>query len=541
MPPVTNKAEVIKEAIKNEYQKCALDPVYFMQKYIKIQHPVRGTIPLDPYPFQRDALNFFAENRFTLILKSRQMGITTLIAAYSLWLMIFNKDKNVLVISIKQETSKEIITKVRFANDRLPSWLKRSADEDNKLSLRLDNGSQIAAVSAAADAARSKAISLLILDEAAFIDDIEEIWKSAYNTLSTGGRSIVLSTPNGVGNWFHQKWVEAEKKKNDFRTMRLMWSLHPERNQSWRDEQTKQLGIKGASQECDCSFISSGNNVIDLNILSDYEENKIREPKELRRNNSLWIFDYPDPHKDYIVCADCARGDGSDYSAAHVLDIDTLEQVAEFQDQIPTDEFGDLLVSIATEYNDALLVVERENIGWAVLQTIVDRQYKNTFYSSNDLKIIEIHRQMTNRFYSEEKKVLPGFSTTIKTRPLIVSKLEAYFRSKEVDIRSIRLINELKTFIWDNNKAQAAPNYNDDLIMSLGIGLWVRDTAIRLRQEGVLLTKAMLGKLDKSTGNINISPGKMIHSTRQFGNDGREQWYMKTGRNNETEKIDWLL
>jgi len=527
----------LRDVIKNEYQKCFLDPVYFMKKYIKIQHPHRGTIPLDPYEFQKNALEFFSDNRFTLILKSRQMGITTLISAYALWLMIFNNDKNVLVISIKQEVSKEIITKVRFANDRLPSWLKKKEIENNRLSLRLDNGSAISATSAASDAGRSKALSLLVLDEAAFIDQADEIWTSAYNTLSTGGRAIVLSTPNGVGNWFHQKWVEAEKKKNDFKTLKLPWNLQPERDNNWRAEQTKQLGVNGANQECDCNFLSSGTNVVDLNILKDYEDNNVKEPIEMRRGNSLWIFDYPDQSKDYIICADVARGDGSDYSTAHVLDIDTLTQVAEFQDQIPTKDFGDLLVSLSTEYNDGLLIVERENIGWAVLQQIIDRQYKNTFYSSLDLKIVEVERQMSNKYYSEDKKVLPGFATTMKTRPLVISKIESYFRNKEVDIRSIRTINELKTFIWDGGKAQAAKNYNDDLVMSLGIGLWVRDTALRLRQEGILITKNLIGKIQKS-GDVDIS--SKIYTPKQISS-GHEQWNMKTGKSDEREKLDWLL
>src|SRR5208283_3439299 len=169
---------------------------------------------------------------------------------------------------------------------------------------------------------------------------------------------------------------------------------------------------------------------------------------EARRGEALWIFEGPKQGQDYIVCADVARGDGSDFSAAHVFDIETLEQVAEFQDQIGTREFGDALVNLATEYNDSLLVVERENIGWAVLQQVIDRQYKNTFYSNtNDPKIADVYHNVSNRYNRDESKLLPGFSTTIKTRPLLISKIEEYFREKLVIIHSIRLINELKTFI----------------------------------------------------------------------------------------------
>ena len=240
-----------------------------MKKYVKIQHPIRGTVAFALYPFQEDALQNFVDNQLNIVLKSRQMGISTLTAAYSLWLMTFHNDKNILCISITQETAKEIVTKVRFANDNLPVWLKIPCVEDNRLSLRLKNGSQIKAVSSASTAGRSSALSLLIVDECAFIDGVEEIWLSSQYTLSTGGRAIILSTPNGVGNFFHKIWVESEECKNNFKTIRLPWNLHPERDQSWRNKQTELSGVKGAAQECDCLW---GQSVIRIREKSSGKE-----------------------------------------------------------------------------------------------------------------------------------------------------------------------------------------------------------------------------------------------------------------------------
>ena len=158
------KKEVV-ETIKREYAKCLKDPMYFMKKYVKIQNPMKGTVNFELYPFQEDALQKMVDNRYTIILKARQMGISTLVAAYSLYLMTFFKDKNILVISINQETAKEIVTRVRYANSNLPYWLKQESQEDNRLSLRLKNGSQIKAASATANSGRSAALSLLIIDE----------------------------------------------------------------------------------------------------------------------------------------------------------------------------------------------------------------------------------------------------------------------------------------------------------------------------------------------------------------------------------------
>ena len=220
----------LKQAIQREYLKCAQDPVHFMRKYCTIQHPTKGKIKFDLYDFQENMLTEFKNNRYNIILKSRQLGISTLSAGYSLWTMLFHNDKNVLVIAKDKDTAKNLVTKVRVMYSALPQWLKTNVDEDNKLSLRLGNGSQIKAIAANESAGRSEALSLLIIDEAAFIDKVDTIWTAAQQTLATGGDCIALSTPNGVGNWFHQQWVGAESGDNEFHTIRLHWSDHPDRD-----------------------------------------------------------------------------------------------------------------------------------------------------------------------------------------------------------------------------------------------------------------------------------------------------------------------
>jgi hypothetical protein len=492
----------LKDIIAEEYKKCAVDPIHFMKKYCMIQHPVRGKIPFQLFPFQEKTLTQFNGNRFNVVLKSRQTGISTLCAGFALWKMIFNSDFNVLVIATKQDVAKNLVTKVRVMHELLPSWLKGGSMEDNKLSLRLQNGSQVKAIASSPDAGRSEALSLLIFDEAAFIDDIDEIWVAAQSTLSTGGSCIALSTPNGVGNWFHQTWLGAEESTNPFNTIRLHWTVHPERDQNWRDEQEKLLGAKKAAQECDCDFVSSGETVIEPELLMFYKETYVLPPIEKGGfDGNLWKWEHADYSKSYMVVADVARGDGADYSTCHVIDIVNSVQVAEYRGKVDTKDFGNFLVALSTEYNDALLVIENANIGWATIQQVIDRNYKNLFYMSKDLKYIDVENQMTNRYRSEDKGLVAGFSTTSKTRPLIISKLTDYFREKSVIIRSNRLIDELFTFIYMNGRAEAMKGYNDDLVMAFSIGLWVRDTALRLRQEGIDLTKSAVGGITSNTYN----------------------------------------
>ena len=111
----------IKELIREEYVKCAKNPVYFFKKYCYIQHPKRGKILFDLYPFQEDVMGELDKHRYNVILKSRQLGISTLSAGYSLWMMLFHDDKNILVIATKQEVAKNLVTKVRYMHESLPS------------------------------------------------------------------------------------------------------------------------------------------------------------------------------------------------------------------------------------------------------------------------------------------------------------------------------------------------------------------------------------------------------------------------------------
>ena len=174
-----------KEQILKEIVKSGKDPVYFINNYAKISHPMRGLIPFKTYDFQTDLISDFNDNRFTVILKARQLGISTITAAYVAWMMMFHRDKNVLVIATKFGTAANLVKKVKSIHRHLPEWLKiASIAIDNRTSFELTNGSQIKASSTSSDAGRSEALSLLVIDEAAHVDGLEELWPlyRAFNT-----------------------------------------------------------------------------------------------------------------------------------------------------------------------------------------------------------------------------------------------------------------------------------------------------------------------------------------------------------------------
>ena len=519
----------IKKIIRQEYIKCAQDPSHFMKKYCFIQHPQRGRVVFNLYPFQDKVLNLFKDNDYCIINKSRQLGISTLCAGYSLWLMLFHKDKNVLCIATKQETARNMVTKVKFMFDNLPSWLKIPAEENNKLSLRLSNGSQIKATSANSDAGRSEAVSLLLVDEAAFIDQIGEIWASAQQTLATGGGAIVLSTPYGTGNWFHKTYVSAENKDNDFIPIRLPWFVHPERDQTWRNRQDELLGDpRIAAQECDCDFSTSGDTVFYSEWIEFIKETTIKDPTERRGvDQNLWIWEPADYSREYMVIADVARGDGKDFSAAHVIDIQTNTQVAEYRGQLPPKEFGFFLTGLATEYNNAMLVVENANIGWATLDAIQERGYRNLYHSP---KSDQLTADSYLRVYEGNSEMVPGFTMSMRTRPLCINKFREFVGDRSVTIRSKRLLEEMKVFVWKNGRPEAQSGYNDDLVMSFGIGMFLRDTSLKFQQESLDRARAALGA---------VKNNKVNHSGGYTGRNTQNPYGMDVGGKNED--IRWLL
>ena len=524
----------LRQVIKRELKKSYLDPVYFLKKFTRVEHPTRGKIPFNLYKFQEDTLHQFNQHRFNIVLKSRQMGISTLCAGHVLHKMIFNDGYKVLVIATTQEVAKAIVTKVKVMYDSLPAFFKEYCKlvDNNKLEMSFTNGSHIKSVSSSPDAARSVAASLLVIDEAAFIEKFEDIWTASQMTLATGGDAIVLSTPNGMGNQFHSMWVKAEQGIAEeglekFNPIILRWDLHPDRDEKWRKQQDELLGPRMAAQETDCSFVSSGATVVDGEILQWYLDNTVKEPLEKRGiGGDYWIWEYPDYTKKYMVIADVSRGDSADYSTFHVFNALTLEQCAEFKGMIGTRQFAAFLMSVATDYNKALLVIPNRNMGWDVVNEVIQLGYNNLFYSyKNDPYLDENIHIRKNYDLRDKSEKVPGFTETNPVRVVCISKIITYLLEKSVQIKSKRTIQELQVFIWLNGKAQAAPGYNDDLVIPYSIGLYMHDIALKLHTIGIDLTRTAIQKSFKSV----YKPNRTSHPS----------WEIDMG--NKKESLTWLL
>tara|TARA_R100000008_G_scaffold47710_4_gene28249 strand:- start:772 stop:2388 length:1617 start_codon:yes stop_codon:yes gene_type:complete len=494
-----SKKQIIKEIIA-----CGKDPVYFLNNYAKISHPLHGSIPFKTYDFQTQLLKDFNDYRFNVILKARQLGISTITAGYVVWMMLFHKDKNILVMATKFGTAANLVKKVKAIMKNLPDWLSIASIEiDNRTSFELTNGSQIKASSTSADAGRSEALSLLVLDEAAHIDGLDDLWTGLYPTLSTGGRCIALSTPNGVGNWFHKAYTEAEQSANDFYPTRLPWDIHPDRDLEWFEKETRNMSRRQIAQELECNFNTSGDTVIhpdDIKRILEYT----KEPRHKTAfDRNFWIWEECQPDSTYLMVADVARGDGKDYSVFHIVKLETMEVVAEYQGKLAPDVFANMLNQVGREYGGCMLVVENNSIGHTVLTKLSEMEYPNIYHS------IKATHEYIDQYQAESmNSAVPGFTNSMKTRPLIVAKLEEFIRNKLITIYSNRLANELKTFIWHNGRPQAMRSYNDDLVMALAIACWIRDTALQVNERELEYNKAFLGSMVYTGKTFNTAiPG----------------------------------
>lgn len=924
MSEVVKQPVSLKDIAKQEYTRCASDPAYFMKKYCYIQTD-GGRSLFMLYIFQEKLIHIFRKYDRAIILKSRQLGITTLCACFALWLMLFHTDQKILAVAPDREKAKHIIDKIAFAYTNLPSWLidmcNAKAVENAKHTLTLKNGSQAVAVSGSSKSARGKTASFLILDEAAFIDNAEDLWASAQQTLAniTNGKAIVLSTPNGFDDFFHPLWQDAEIEKNTFVPVRLPWQSHPGHDEKWRKEQEVELGKRKAAQECfdgetriftnkgmckisdirvgdmvlthegrfrrvlrtmshesddvygikssvnkikryvtknhpflynntwtelknidneeylpsffnksfiekknvkvdisefikpkyfrlvveeneiyindrkhkskfprfidldydfgyilglylaegskslnrvtfsfdynkelndwpqdllrifknkfylqgvfrkkkenggdvdfssqiltmlldyftvgndcytkglssifyenintdllngvldgvfkgdgcimdqyrkrlntssenlfydiwylmkmsgingisngvksskeahfqnredtyissesyslivnasrgltcddrnittifpkmkygirkynetkddiythnrifkeecvskkivynleveedhtyvtehfivhncDCEFLTSGDNYFEPEDIAYYKEEVDKQenhPIDVSGpKKEIWTWAYPVVARNYMVIVDTARGDGSDSSAIEVIDIFTAEQVAEYNGDAEPKILAGIAVSMALQYNNALVVIENTGLGHETVSFVIETGYRNIYFTPKG-DTMNVSDYLQKVFVEDLSKMTPGFSTTTKTRPFILSALRSYIHDRNLIIRSKRLHQQLTTFVWKNGKAAAQSGHNDDLVICYAMAVYLRDSAMQYQQNGLEITKAAIAGIQKAEP-LALPVGHQNAAIAQTA------WSMKV--KNQDFDISWLV
>lgn len=423
----------------DEHIRCQKDVVYFIENYVKIVSLDHGLVSFDMYSFQKQMVQTFDEQKFTICLLSRQMGKTTSVGAYILHYAIFNKNKRIAVLANKGDTAREILSRIKSMFEDLPWFLKPGVVEWNKGSIEFSNGTRIISASTSNSGIRGQSMNLIYLDELAFVQNDVEFFTSTYPVISAGKTTkvIITSTPNGM-NLFYKMWMDAVNKKSAFVPLRYLWDSHPDRDEAWKIETLRNISKKQFDQEFMCQFFGSSDTLIDGDKL---QKLVFEDPVETDEEGIYTIHKAPEEKHLYAITVDVGEGIGKDYSVVSVFDITNqpYDHVAVYRcNTITPILLSDVVYKLAKKYNDAYVVVESNSIGKITADALYyDYEYENMLTVSVD--------DGENVAGSASGSV--GIRTTKKTKAIGCSSLKSMIESDTLITHDFNTISELSSFI----------------------------------------------------------------------------------------------
>jgi hypothetical protein len=515
-----------KEQVILEYTKCMKSTPYALKTYLQTyDNTVQKYVPLELFPDQVGLVNDYENYNENIALKYRQAGVSTVTAAWASKKLIFaskNKPEKILIIANKLDTAVEVANKIRGFTEQWPSWVgvTFSSEKNSQRHFKLTNGCEVKAVATSKDALRGYTPTILIFDEAAYIEADGDFWAACMASLSTGGKVIVVSTPNGFDPIYYEIYDQALKGMNEFKISEMVWWKDPRyakdlqllnvkdiihyylnRNEyqdveiidysnkdkdfdeirklvndgyrpssSWYESMVKKLKYdkRKVNQELECAFLGSGDNVIDSNIIENIKSTMIKDPVNKMIGGSLWIWKEPEIGHKYIMGVDVSRGDSEDYSTFQILDFTTREQVAEYVGKIPPDILAEICYKWAMMYSAFIVVDITGGMGVTTSRKLQELGYKDLYTDGLDA---------TNRWKWDPKTQdkIPGLNFNNK-RVQIIAMFEEYLRHGLI-IRSNRLLNEMNTFIYINGRPDHQKGQHDDLIMSIAMAVYVGESS----------------------------------------------------------------
>lgn len=549
--------------------------IKFIETYLSTFNATKGKkTQFHCFPRQRAFLKALAENRNVVAIKPRQCGITTLSSAWVTGQCVFaSKDapETVLCIANKLEQAQEIIIKIRDFLEQVPRWMwgndyfspdpnsekniKSIFEKDAKGELKLFNGCRVIARASGPNASRGiSAVSVLILDEAAFIEEGVAAFTTAAATMASNpnSKTVMVSTPNGRDELYYNTYRQALSKENNFVAVQFRWYQDPRFNKylvwkkknedtgewmfdqdpiideeggipyneerwaklehegwkpsaPWYDEMCKQFNNDSMkiAQELDVSFMGSADNVVAPEYIEMQEKLNTREPLADYADplvEETWFWKKPIEGHRYILACDPSRGVSADRTAIEIIDMDgrdenglpIIEQVAEYVGKKLGDDIGALCVQYATLYNDAFVVVDcTGGQGDAAILTMLQLGYKNLYYEDSNQKMYTVQRSTKN--YDGYTDKLPGFHFQGNRYP-VLANFAGLVRNNEFKIRSARVINELETWIFkgENARIDHQEGAHDDTLTSLAMGLFVMQFTLNRIQNTVKKDKSIL-------------------------------------------------
>ncbi len=473
--PNLKKANIVQEWTGEEveeYTKCMNDPLYFIQKYIKIVSLDEGLVPFNLYNFQKEMVGTFHENRFTICKLPRQSGKSTTIIAYLMHYVLFNPNVNVAILANKAATARDLLGRLQLAYEHLPKWLQQGVMSWNKGSLELENGSKILASSTSASAVRGGSYNIIFLDEFAYVPSnvAEQFFSSVYPTISSGKTTkvMIVSTPHGM-NMFYKLWNDAENGRNTYVPIEVHWSEIPGRDEEWKAETIKNTSQSQFNTEFECEFLGS----IDT-LITPQKLRTMSYVSPITSNAGLDLYEQPQEGRTYVLTADVSRGTKNDYSAFLVFDVSEMPYriVAKYRDnEIKPLIFPAKIYDVARAYNQAFVLIEVNDIGEQVATTMqFDLEYDNLIMASMRGRA----GQVLGGGFSGGRAQL-GVRTTKAVKRIGCSNLKQMIEDDKLIIQDLQIISELSTFIIKGQSFEADEGCTDDLVACLFIFAWATD------------------------------------------------------------------
>ncbi len=455
-----------------EWVKCSEDPIYFVENYMKIISLNEGLVTFNPYPYQRNMIKTFVDNRYSIVTTARQAGKSTTTCGFILWYIIFQADKTVALLANKGDTAREILGRVQLAYQHLPKWLQQGVKEWNKGSFELENNSRVIAAATSASAIRGYTINLLFIDEAAHIENWDEFFTSVYPTISSGSESkiILVSTPNGL-NHFYSTWANAKEGRNGYASILVNWKDVPGRDEKWRQETLAGMNfdLEKFDQEMNCEFLGSSGTLI-----AGWKLKELIPQTAVVQQEGL--MQYYKPLKDHIytIVCDVSRGKGLDYSAFQIIDVTKMpyEQACVYRNNsVSPVDYADVIHRLAKAYNNAAVLVEINDIGEQVSHSLhYDFGYENILFTENSGRA---GKQVTAGFSGRTAD--KGIRTTKLVKSVGCSILKLLVEQNQFIVNDFHTINELSTFSKKGNSYEAESGKHDDLVMCLVLFAWLSD------------------------------------------------------------------
>ncbi len=452
-----------------EYQKCMESPVYFIEKYMKIINLDNGLINFAMYPYQKEMVDHIHDNRFSIILASRQSGKSITTIGYMLWFALFHSEKTLAILANKGDTARELLARLQTALENVPFFLQPGTKELNKGSIKFGNNSKIIARATSNSSIRGQSISLLYLDEFAFIDNAEIFYTSTYPVITSGKSTkvIITSTANGIGNPFYYLYQGAVTKTNTYAPYRVDWWNVPGRDEAWKKETIANTSELQFQQEFANDFLGTGNTLLNAGCIMGM---KALDPIWI--NETVRLYEQPIPGRRYIIAVDVAKGRGQDHSAFSIIDIteSPFRQVGTLYDNMVSPMLlPNLLWKYAKMFNQAYVVIENNDQGAMVCNILYyDIEYENVYVNSNTKGGMNIS--------AGPKSFGLGIYMDRKTKRIGCSNLKDLIEEGKLIIQDKNTIMEFTTFIASGQSYEADEGHHDDLIMALVVFAWFATT-----------------------------------------------------------------